>query len=343
MMGDQPIAIRHTGLVTSVGLSAAASCAAIRAGISNASETRFIDAGGEPIIGHQVALESPWSGTAKLLKMAEAAMHECLQAVPPEHWCGIPVLACVAESGRPGCTAGLERRLLPHLETTMQVDFPAASRTFAEGKVAVARAIEHARRLLYDDGFAVVLVLAVDSLLDWESITAYQAEGRLLTSCDADGFLPGEAAGALLLGRDGHGGESICAGLGFALETATPGADLPLRGDGLALAFRRALADAGLAMHEIDHRIADVSGEQYYFREADLALSRTLRRQKNVFDLWHPADCVGEVGAAAGAIVLCVADAAFRKGYGPGPRMLAHFSGDDGQRAAIVLQAGGPA
>ena len=41
------IAIQQTGLVTSVGLNAAQSCAAFRAKISSPSETRFIDSAGE--------------------------------------------------------------------------------------------------------------------------------------------------------------------------------------------------------------------------------------------------------------------------------------------------------
>ena len=49
-MAERPIAIASIGLVTSVGLNAPATCAAIRAGISNASETRFIDA--ERRVGH---------------------------------------------------------------------------------------------------------------------------------------------------------------------------------------------------------------------------------------------------------------------------------------------------
>ena len=35
-----------------------------------------------------------------------------------------------------------------------------------------------------------------------------------------------------------------------------------------------------MAMHDFDYRITDLSGEQYYFKEAALALSRTLRQSK---------------------------------------------------------------
>jgi len=102
-------------------------------------------------------------------------------------------------------------------------------------------------------------------------------------------------------------------------------------------AFRAALADAGCTFDQVDYRIADVSGEQYGFREAALAIGRTIRKVKAKFDLWNPADCVGEVGAAIGPLLLGVALAAARKGYAPGPGVLCHLANDDGARAALIL------
>ncbi|RZL67845.1 MAG: hypothetical protein EOP77_03285, partial [Variovorax sp.] len=64
------VAILGTGLVTSVGLTAAASCAAFRSKLTNPSETRFTDADGEWIMAHQVDLGQPWRGLGKLSRMA---------------------------------------------------------------------------------------------------------------------------------------------------------------------------------------------------------------------------------------------------------------------------------
>ena len=60
----------------------------------------------------------------------------------------------------------------------------------------------------------------------------------------------------------------------LAVEKATIESDEPLRGDGLAAAYRQALDAAGLGLHEIDYRIADLSGEQYWFKEAASLLPR---------------------------------------------------------------------
>jgi 3-oxoacyl-[acyl-carrier-protein] synthase-1 len=128
--------------------------------------------------------------------------------------------------------------------------------------------------------------------------------------------------------------------VGFGTESATLDSGLPLRADGLVAAIRGALADAGCELHDIDLRITDLSGEQYYFKEASLALTRILRQRKEEFDIWHAAECTGEVGAAAGAIALAVAEAACRKAYAPGPAILLHASNDDGERMAAVLSYG---
>jgi 3-oxoacyl-[acyl-carrier-protein] synthase I len=142
----------------------------------------------------------------------------------------------------------------------------------------------------------------------------------------------------LVSSRPGSGPQLYCTGLGFSQEQATILSDVPLRGDGLAAAIKEALADAGCAMHDLDFRITDTTGEHYYFKEAALALSRVLRQRKETFDIWHPTDCVGETGAAVGVVALAVARAACRKGYAIGPNILLHLGNDAGQRAAAILQ-----
>ncbi len=339
-MPSQPIAIKSTGLVTSVGLSAPATCAAIRAKISNPTETRFIDSGGEWIMAHQVPLEKPWRGRTKLAKMAAMAIAECLGGIPHEEWGSIPLLLCVAEPERPGRMEGLDDQLFLDIQLELDARFAPESAIVAHGRVSVAIALAHARKLIYEDQTPHVLIAATDSLLTWSTLSVYEREERLLTASNSNGFSPGEAGGALLVGRPGGKGELLCAGIGFGVEKAHIDSGEPLRAEGLATAIKAALADAGCEMHHLDYRITDLSGEQYYFKEAALALSRTLRKRKDEFDIWHPAECIGESGAAAGLTVLAVASAACRKAYTKGPNILGHMANDTGQRAAAVLKFG---
>lgn len=91
-------------------------------------------------------------------------------------------------------------------------------------------------------------------------------------------------------------------------------------------------------MQHIDFRISDLAGEQYGFKEQALMVSRTLRQRRPDFPLWHPADCIGDIGAAAGIAQIVCASAAFQRGYAPGPHALLCTGGVTGKRAVAVLR-----
>ena len=97
----------------------------------------------------------------------------------------------------------------------------------------------------------------------------------------------------------------------------------------------------GIAYNDISYRLADLSGEQYYFKEATLAQARLWRGHRDPEEVWHPADSFGYTGAAVIPILLGVGLTAGRKGYAPGPVALAHAAHDDGRRAAMVLRTEG--
>jgi 3-oxoacyl-[acyl-carrier-protein] synthase-1 len=321
-----------------VGLTADSSCAAIRAKISNPTQTGFIDPAGEWIMGHNVALEDPARGLSKLANIAAMAVEECLGDIARERWPDIPFILCVAEPTRPGRLAGLDDHLIEEIQQRLGTRFAAGSTTIAGGRVGFAHAVLRARSLIEARLGSMVIVVGTDSLLNWPTLGAYEREQKLLTADNSNGFMPGEGAGALLLGVVAEAGSLSVCGLGFSNEPATVNSGKPLRGDGIVGAIRAALAEADCSLHELDLRIADLSGEQYYFKEATLGLSRLLRVCKEEFDIWHPAECIGEVGAVNGFAMLALADAACRKAYAPGTGILCHASNDGGQRAAAVLR-----
>ena len=338
-MSTGSIAILGTGLVTSVGLTTAACCCAFRAKITNPFETRFIDSNGAWIMAHQVSLGPQLHGLTKLAKMAALAIEEALKGMGKDEWHGLPLLLCVAETERPGRMAGLDGELLRHIQSELGVSFAPASVLVPHGRVSVAVALAQARALLASGKLPGVLIVSVDSLLSWPTLSHYEREDRLLTESNADGFMPGEGAGALWVGAVEQGSpQLICSGIGFGREAAHIDSGEPLRADGLTNAIKASLGDAGRQLHDMDLRVTDNSGEQYYFKEASLALSRTLRQHKEDFDIWHPAECIGEAGAASGVAVIATAREACLKGYAPGRNILAHWANDAGQRAAVTLE-----
>ena len=196
----KPIAIIAAGMVTGVGLDAPSSCAAIRCAIDNFSETRFMDKGGEWIIGSQVPLEQPWRGLPKLVHMVVPAIRECLAqtgGLGPEK---IPLLLCVAEAERPGRLEGLDDELLSDVQTELGVRFHPRSAVIPRGRVAGGQAMLQARQLIHDEHFPFCVIAGVDSLLVSSTLAAYEAKNRLLTSQNSNGFIPGEAGAAILVG-----------------------------------------------------------------------------------------------------------------------------------------------
>lgn len=339
-MSEFPLAVLSTGMVAPVGLSAPAACAAIRAGLTNPSETHYVISGGELLLAHAVPLEQPWRGLEKLAQMAVTSIHECLREIPRERWTQIPLLLCVAEQTRPGRFEGLDDLLLEDIQEKLQTRFSSESCVVPHGHVSVGIALQQARHFIYERTARVALIVAVDSLLTWPTLRVFDQDRRLLSRDNSNGFIPGEGGCAVLVGPPGEGPQLCIEGLGFATEQSHISSEEPLRGDGLTAAVQSALSDAGRDMHDMDFRITDISGESYYFKEAALALARTHRRRSDLFDIWHPAECIGEAGSVIGPVMLVVIETACRKGYAPGAAILIHAANDGGQRAAIVARYG---
>jgi 3-oxoacyl-[acyl-carrier-protein] synthase I len=205
-----------------------------------------------------------------------------------------------------------------------------------------------ARRLIHNDRVPCCLVAGVDSFLVGPTLAAYESKHRLLTTSNSNGFIPGEAGAAVLLGPAGASGrpELRCVAVGFGRERATVESGEPLRADGLVEAYRAMRSDGGVTLDDADYRYTDCNGEQYGFKNDRLAFHRVVRKMKERFDHLHPADSIGEIGAAVGPCVLGLALAAARKGYAPGngvdaapgKGVLCHFSNDEGDRAAMLLR-----
>lgn len=335
------LAVAGYGMVCSVGLNAPAACAAIRCVLSNCVETRFMNSGGEWTTAAEVPLETPWRGLAKLANMGAMAIMEALGGMSQRDINETPLLLCLAEPERPGRIRGQEEFLVKHIQDITGMRFHPQSAVISRGRVGGSKAIEAAHTLLATGKCQRCVVAGVDSYLTAETLSAYEKAQRLLTESNSDGFIPGEAGAAVLLtsSKFATNAPITINGVGFGQENAHIQSEEPLRADGMVQSIKNALAMSGQDLGDLDFRICDVSGEQYYFKEAALALARILRKRKEEFDIWHPAECIGETGAAIVPILLAVASAAVAKGYSKGNGIICHVSNDDGQRGAIVVNA----
>lgn len=337
-----PLAIKAAGMVTAAGFNAESSCAAIRAGIRCVNETNLWDAeSGEYLAAGRVLLPHWWVGTGKLAELAAPAIHECMCAAAPTRPEKIPLLIGLSPDDRPYRFANLDAEILAELEDRLEFPLHHESKVVAKDRVSALVAISEAERLIAAGVSEFCVVAAVDSLVQQELVKHYLAERRLLTPLNSNGFSPGEAGGALLVGKSfsDHKPELRVLGIGMGWEPANIESHAPLRGEGLTSAISEALTTAGLSMQDIDYRITDLNGEHYRFKEMTLAAMRFPTKPKpKLFDLWHPIEYIGDVGAAIGPIVLGLAIDASRKDYGIGPTVLCTFGNDDGTRAAAIAK-----
>jgi 3-oxoacyl-[acyl-carrier-protein] synthase-1 len=297
-------------------------------------ETEFkVD--GEWLIGCPVPFPEPSQGRERLLRMIVNAVRECLSGFEDARAKGAPLLLCLPEEDRPGRLDGLDGGFVRELERRVGLTADRDSTWLPYGRVAGVQALDHARKLLASDRHYCI-VAGVDSLLVRTTLEAYRESRLLQTAVNSDGFIPGQAAAALLVGPPAER-SLVLEGVGYGSEPAPVRSEQPLRAEGMVRAIGAALAQAGVSFGQVDYRMADISGAQYYFKEAALAVTRVLRERKQDWQLWLPADCVGEVGAAIGPLTTAVAFMAATKGYSPGRRLLSHFATDGTARAAAVL------
>jgi 3-oxoacyl-[acyl-carrier-protein] synthase-1 len=335
--------ITSTGMVCSVGLNAAAACAAIRAGIANFVELPYRDNQGEPIIGAMVpGIPRDLKRDELVVELLVRALSDSLRHKQSEPLKNIPILIGLAETDRPGGRAGLAHSIINRVEEKLGWQFqPRLSGVITQGHTSGFRALQTARKLFHDGQAQTCIICGVDSYINASSLLWLDQFWRLKTEENSDGVIPGEAAAAVLLEQQTQA-QSECKvkviGLGFSHESAHVLSEDPLLGQGLAEATRTALAEAGCQMHEIDFRISDVTGESYGFKEQALVLSRLMRSRREELPIWHCADTIGDSGAASGICQLVIAQAAFTKGYAPGNQALCYTSSVPGDRATAVLR-----
>jgi len=138
------------------------------------------------------------------------------------------------------------------------------------------------------------------------------------------------AADADRLGREPY---CSIAGIGVAREHVPVGRDEPCLGEGLTSAVVAALEDAAWRPKDVKSVYCDLNGEEYRAHEWMLAMCRTLPDVSVI----HPADCIGDVGAASLPLFIGMAGMALRRGYAGTEKALAWASSDFGARGAVCI------
>jgi 3-oxoacyl-[acyl-carrier-protein] synthase-1 len=332
--------IQAVGMVTCVGLDAASSCAAMRGRLDGFAETRFMGPDGEWLVGAPVPLPRNWIGLKRMAHLAAGALSD-LRRQHHASLDGAPILLCLAEDDRPGRPVPDPAALSRLLAEILNLPSPPRLQIIAHGRPSGFVALDRARRLIAA-GEDPVIILGLDSYLTAQSVAHYLGQNRLLHPANANGFIPGEAAAAVLCGT--AKGPLRVAGLGLAREPAriynTDGKDgqpLPMRAEGMTRAHEIALSQAGCRYSDLVLKMGDLIGEAYWFKQMALAMQRLQRELSDVQPIWSVAASLGNIGAAAAPVLLAWAMTAAARGYVPPGPISLESSGDDGACGAAVV------
>lgn len=337
------LSVLSAGMVTAVGLDRTSASAALRGKIDGFQETRFASGDGWQI-GAPVPLPRNWIGERRLAHLAAGSIVDALS--PMRDQVGrLALVLCLAETARPGRLVVDAEGFASRVREFAGLGSRTPTFTVEHGRPSGFVALERADAILKRGNADHVLIVGVDSLLTRGAVAHFAGRRRLLTPANSNGFLPGEAAAAILC-APGSPTHFALTGIGLGRERAfiynglgEDGLDLPLRGDGMTAAYSDAMNEAGVTLAGIEYRISDLIGEQYWFKQTALAALRLERGRSEFQDLWSPGEMLGNVGAAVVPLMVAMALSAYEKGYDPGSPVLIEASGDDGACGAAVFHA----
>lgn len=345
---DGGVVLVAMGASTPVGRDAWSSAVAVRAGISGFGQHSYmIDTAGEPMrVARAEWLDIDVRGVDRFEALLMPAID---QTIEPLHALAgnslNTALALALPSPRPGLPERLQPDLMARLTTRYRGRF-GASAAFSAGHAAGLLALDAAFRKLAQGGLDACAIAGVDSYIEPETL-------EWLEDCDqlhgagplknAWGFIPGEAAGAVLLMRGdvaarlGLSPLAVILGTGTANETKRIKTETVCIGEGLTEAFRNALATipAGMRVSDV---YCDMNGEPYRADEFGFAALRSKEFFESLSDFVAPADCWGDVGAAIGPLMMNLSTISACMTLANGPHALLWASSEEGLRAALLMQ-----
>jgi 3-oxoacyl-[acyl-carrier-protein] synthase-1 len=328
----------------------------------------------EPVIGHQASLFTRgFEGEARLVRLAQGALTDLIARCPVADWTTGAVRFYVALPSAWRCYEGLElipddearrtrseklaaltqdpaasgQRSDPHRAARIlrkaatlagwptEVGVPACFGGHSGGLEAVGAALTD----LSANVARVAVVVAIDSLLDEETLDWLNSCQRLKCDGVPAGCQPGEAAVALALTLETpvHVVPVV-----RAVSTATEERSLLAGGSGTGQGLATAMAQCLKAVpSQTAWIISDHNGEVYRANDWGYAVVR-LRSQFESFAapvVWYPALSFGDIGAASALAGICMAVRAWERNYAPADIALIAAASESSGRAALCLES----
>jgi len=207
------------------------------------------------------------------------------------------------------------------------------------GRASVLQAVRTAAAAFEQNLVDVAIIGAADSWVTPRALSGLRASGKLAEFPRRTGTMPGEAAGLVALeppqraaDRGARSYAHICASAG-RIETVKWGEP------NNAIALSQSIQSVASGVNQPKAVvISDLNGERYRALEWVMAQSKAMWYYRTMVH-WNPANCIGDTGAASGAVMLAWAAWALRKGYTGVEKILVWGASDEGAREALMLNA----
>jgi 3-oxoacyl-[acyl-carrier-protein] synthase-1 len=345
--GDR-IVVTGVGLMTPVGHDSIMACAAVWAGISRlvGIEDFVTENDARTAGGVVTGVTDGLGGKQRLLSLAVPAAREALFAA--EEFSEDLRLAegklflSLGPPERPDVEDFDKETLAVFLEETGLQEICSVE-IIREGNSGGILALSKAIELLREGTVKVCVVGGVDSLVEDPTLTWLEEAGRLKTDDRAQGFSTGEAAGFLVIEKVSaarqRGAPALCEVLEalHVAEEAHLFSDRPMLGRGLARAVNDLLATREMKTDGIDLIICDLNGEHFRMKEWGLAQGRIFDGSAPLPEIRHPAENIGDVGAASATVLVAMGATALNQRLFEGRNMLVWASSDAGGRGCALL------
>ena len=348
---NEPSYIVSLGASTPIGRDAWSSAAAVRAGISGFAEHPYLDdTAGEPM---NVAM-APWldidvEGKDRFEALLFPAIDDALHPVGANADGFRIGLAVGLPAPRPGLPPNLEQQLRQAINQRYGRRFADVA-MFGVGHAAGVLALLASDKKLTEGSLEGCVVAGVESYLIPETLEWLEESDQLHGAGalnNAWGFIPGEAAGAVMLLGRAAGLRLKIQALGQVLSVGTGTEHNRIKtetvctGKGLTAAFRQALT-ALPSDTQVTDVYCDMNGEPYRADEFGFACLRTKAAFGSASDFVAPADCWGDVSAASIPLAMILSSIAGAKSYANGAHSFLWASSESGERGAVLLQVRNP-
>jgi 3-oxoacyl-[acyl-carrier-protein] synthase-1 len=345
--GTRPLAITAANCITPVGLTAAQTAASVRAGIMRfALSNDYSDASGKPVTVAKI--QGVRDDVANVIERIRDVAVVCLKDLLEECFGNnrqrpkVHFLLGVPSEKRPGPDYG--KKISGSIKIAIEkISWISSSQVITRGNASLYHTISQASRAIDSQPDTLCILGCVDSLHRESILDYFEEQGRLKSPGYGrqNGLIASEAAAFLMvedLEQARRAGRPILARistLGLAEERQPRSSEQTGSGKGLTEACQRAMEP--LKEVPIFNILGDLNGEDTRAEEWDTVQLRCFPKDRAAPFLRAPAESYGDIGAASGGVLACIAAEGFKRNWLNSPAMI--FCSDDfGPCGAVVLE-----